>query len=60
MSAFGRHVINDENANHDADQQHRQKKAFHFFDPFALQSQTIQAMEKFVRVGMRPSLPTGS
>jgi hypothetical protein len=58
VSAFGRHVIDDENADHDADQQRRQKKIFHFIDPFALQSRTIHATEKFVGVGMRPSLPT--
>lgn len=58
MSAFGRHVINDENADHDADQQRRQKKIFHFIDPFALQSRTIHATEKFVGAGMRPPLPT--
>ena len=57
LSAFRRHVINDENADHDADQQRRQKKIFHF-DPFALQSRTILATKKFVGVGMRPSLPT--
>jgi hypothetical protein len=51
-------MINDENADHDADQQRRQKKIFHFIDPFALQSRTIHATEKFVGVGMRPSLPT--
>jgi len=37
VSAFGRHVIDDENADHDADQQRRQKKIFHFIDPFAPQ-----------------------
>jgi hypothetical protein len=51
-------VIDDENADHDADQQRRQKKIFHFIDPFALQSRTIHATEKFVGVGMRPPLPT--
>jgi hypothetical protein len=56
VSAFGRHVIDDENADHDADQQRRPKNIFHFIDPFALQSRTIHATEKFVGVGMRPSL----
>ena len=56
VSAFGRHVIDDENADHDADQQRRQKKIFHFIDPFALQSRTIHATEKFVGVGMQTVL----
>ena len=57
-SAFGRHVIDNENADHDADQQRRQKKIFHFIDPFTLQSRTIHPTEKFAGIGMRPSLPT--
>ena len=55
MSAFGRHMIDDENADHDADQQRRQKKIFHFVDPFTLQSRTVHAMENFVGIGVRPS-----
>jgi hypothetical protein len=41
-STFGRHVINDQHADHDADQQRRQKKIFHFIDPFTLQEQFTQ------------------
>ena len=37
VSAFGRHVIDDQHADHDADQQRRQKRIFHVVDPFALQ-----------------------
>jgi hypothetical protein len=48
-------VIDDENADHDADQQRRQKKIFHFIDPFA---SAMHATEKFAGVGMRPPLPT--
>ena len=55
VSAFGRHMIDDENADHDADQQRRQKKIFHFVDPFTLQSRTVHAMENFVGIGVRPS-----
>ena len=50
-SALGRHVIDDQHADHDADQQRRQKKIFHFVDPFRLQSRTVHATENFVGVG---------
>jgi len=55
VSAFGRHMIDDENADHDADQQRRQKKIFHFVDTFTLQSRTVHAMENFVGIDVRPS-----
>jgi hypothetical protein len=48
-------VIDDENADHDADQQRRQKKIFHFVDTFTLQSRTVHAMENFVGIDVRPS-----
>jgi len=48
-------VIDDQHADHDADQQRRQKKIFHFVDPFTLQSRTAHATENFVGSGVRPS-----
>ncbi len=54
VSALRRHVIDDEHADHDADQQRRQKKIFHFVDPFTLQSRTVHATENFVGIGVRP------
>ena len=55
QSAFRRHVIDDQHADHDTDQQRRQKKIFHFVDPFTLQSRTAHPTENFVRSGVRPS-----
>jgi hypothetical protein len=46
-------VIDDQHADYDADQQRRQKKIFHFIDPFALQPRTIDTPEKFVGDGVR-------
>ena len=55
QSTFRRHMIDDQHADHDADQQRRQKQIFHFVDPFALQTRTVHPTENFAGSGVRPS-----
>jgi len=53
VSTFGRHVIDDENADHDTDQQRRQKKIFHFIEPLRAAMMNSSCGEKVRRTGVR-------